>query len=93
MDTGNDKPKNSSGVHADRLAFVVGAVVGFAVGYLWSNAQVPVMPSGQAIRGEHRGMFVLGHAFLGAIAGGLGAAAIALIVGRFRKNDKTDTPD
>jgi hypothetical protein len=79
MDETDAKPKTQSAAEIGCLAFIVGAGVGFAVLYFWSNSQVHTTHTGYVLRGDHRAFVVLGDAFVGAIAGGGVASVIALI--------------
>jgi hypothetical protein len=77
-------PKRKSTAALGCLTFIVGAVLGYVIAFLWSNSQVHMLGS-QELRGELRTRTVFAHAFLGAIVGGLLVSGIAVI--RRKLND------
>jgi len=85
MDETGARPKTQSAAGIGCLAFTIGAVVGFAVLYVWSNSRIHTTHTGHVLRGEHRAMVVIGDAFLGAIAGGSVVSIIALVWRGFKK--------
>ena len=67
-----------SGVNVGCVAFLLGPPLGFVLAFIWSHSQVHTLGSHVA-HGEGRAVIVIGHAFLGAIIGGIVVPAIALI--------------
>jgi hypothetical protein len=78
-------PKRRSTATLGCLTFVVGAILGFIVAFMWSNSQVHTLGS-QVLRGENRGRIVFAHAGLGGILGGFLVSGIVVV--RRKLNDR-----
>src|SRR6266850_7504686 len=74
------------------LAALIGLIAGSVLGYMWSNAQIHTTQTGYMLRGDHRGVIVIGHAVISGLAGAI-IAAVCTVVGlvirrkRGRKNE------
>lgn len=74
------RPSNLAIVGWSFLAALIGVIAGSVLGFMWSNAQVHTTQTGYVLRGDHRGMIVVGHAALIGLASAV-AAAIATMAG------------
>ena len=71
------KPQPERGVGC--LPFIIGAVIGFALGFAWGDSRDHVIGQNYVVRGEHRGMLVIGDAVIGALIGGFAVYVAARI--------------
>ena len=74
------------------LPFLLGALLGFVIAFLWSRSQVHTMGSGHVILGESRMRLVFTHSMLGAVFGGL-MVTLVVMVRRKLKGSNASPPD
>jgi hypothetical protein len=64
------------------LAAFIGFIAGSVLGLMWSNGQIHTTRTGYVLRGEHRGIAVIGDAILSGLIIAVIAAA-STVVGLF----------